>query len=753
MRQKTTVFFRQKMEVLRMYNHVVKTKRRVHMDNRLNQDGRFQKNGLFGGISHMKEKMRRMGGEYAVRGGGWLAVAFILGICRLPFSVYPLGLAVLCASDTYLLFVLTGLFFSAFYIPIPIAMIFGTVLFTLAVRVITRLFVDIPVRSHEGIGFRDIMEHIRGRLFCESLYLRMMSACVSSFMFSMYSIIAGGFRYYDVFGAFFSMLCASFTTFFCCSFLGDMPFDRVWIARIRNMAKVVLAGLLCLSLGQISTLGFSVGMTAAFAASLIICRREGMIMGFIASLVCGLVTEVAYFPLFPAAAITAFCLFDFSPYLASAVSCMVGLVTGVLVGGRDRLLFLFLPLIIGAAVYCIYEKLFSGGAIHTFGYRGDAMVKCGQLRTEGKSERLKKDMQTLGRSLDRLSEKMLKLGASLEEDKEQNEQRDGCKASQTDIFAADYRLFANMLHGLEAYAENLYRENRQKTIAVRDKLRELGFDAGEVSVCREEQIKIYVSGLFPPPDHKRLIYLQKQLGKTLDCSLNMPILTVDGDRCFVYAERAVSFDVTCGTAYSAKDGVSGDFVKFFEHEERHTFYVLLCDGMGSGREAALTSGISAEFLEKLLCAGVERECALGALNSFLTLGRNGGGAESSNALDLLCLDKLTGHAVFLKSGAAATYVKRGSNIFKLNGASLPLGILGEVDVKQIDFKTRDGDVIVQVSDGVTGGESDCLWLLEYLTQSTDESPKEMAQGIKENAQKNGSTDDISVAVTKISQKN
>ncbi len=720
------------------------------MDNRFfsrpSRESLFQKNGHIGGVLRMNEKMQRMGSQYIIRGVGWMIFALVLGICRLPFSVYPLGLAVLCASDTYLLFVLVGLFSAAFFVPIPFAMYFGTALVTLAVRVITRLFVDIPVRSHEGIGFRDILEHIRGRLFCESLYLRMTSSCVASFMLSLYAIIAGGFRYYDVFGAFFSMIYASFTTFFCCSFSGDMPFDKVWVGRIRSAAKIVLACLLCLSFGQIDTLGFSVGMAAAFAASLIICRKDGMIMGMLVSLVCGLVTGVTYFPLFPAAAIIAFCLFDFSPYVAAAVSCMVGIVTGVMVGGRDRLLFVFLPLVIGMAVYCIYEKLFSDGAFSAFGYRGTAAVNCEQLRTEGINAAMKKDIQTLGRTLKQLSESIIKLADG-------GEQAELSMKRQAEIFAADYGMFSVMLEGVERYAAKLYREDSKKTVAVRDKLRELGFEAEQVSVCGEEQIKLYISGLFPPPDHKRLLYLQKQLGKTLDLRLTLPILTIEREKCFIYAEREACFEADSGTVSLAKDGVSGDLVKFFDHAERQRSYVLLCDGMGSGEEAALTAGISAEFLEKLLCAGVESECALQALNSFLTLGRNGGEAESTSALDLLCFDGFTGRASFLKSGAAPTYVKRGGNIFKLTGASLPLGILGKVDVKQIDFNTRDGDLIVQVSDGVTGGEAECLWLLEYLTQSVDESPTQMASYIKENALKNGSTDDISVAVTKISQKN
>ncbi|MBO5305160.1 MAG: SpoIIE family protein phosphatase, partial [Clostridia bacterium] len=318
-------------------------------------------------------------------------------------------------------------------------------------------------------------------------------------------------------------------------------------------------------------------------------------------------------------------------------------------------------------------------------------------------------------------------------------------------FSASYKNISKAFLGVLEGITSQYREDEKRTVAVRDKLRELGFDALETVVCGERASRIFISGLSPVPDRKRLLYLQKQLGRTLDCSLSLPTLSLDESGCLLYAERAHCFDVRAGVAMESCEGISGDTVRVFEDSGNHYSYVLICDGMGSGQEAALTSGVSAKMLERLLVSGVPVEEALGMLNGLLSFGRSSD-AEISTTVDLLCLDKLTGRAVFLKSGASPTYVKRGTNIFKLTGASMPMGILSLVDVKRLEFDTCDGDMIVQSSDGVTAGESECLWLLEYLNETDESDPERMAEHIKREAVQKGSVDDVSVVVTKIHQK-
>ena len=112
---------------------------------------------------------------------------------------------------------------------------------------------------------------------------------------------------------------------------------------------------------------------------------------------------------------------------------------------------------------------------------------------------------------------------------------------------------------------------------------------------------------------------------------------------------------------------------------------------------------------------------------------------------------MEGRASFLKSGAAPTYVKRGKNIFYLDSKTAPVGILKEIDAKQIDFEVRDGDVIVMVSDGITGGENECLWLLDYLDTTDERDPTRLAEHIVARAAEEDAPDDLSAIVLVIAR--
>ena len=451
---------------------------------------------------------RILSGEALLMGMGWGIVAFLLGICRLPFSVYPLGVAFLCASDTYLGFSLAGLVVSSFFTSIPVWVNLSVLALTLFVRVLTRLFVDIPVRSHEVVGLHGILEHIHGRLFCESVYLRMTCSCVSVFALSLYAIIAGGLRYYDLFGAFFSMAVAPIATFFYCSLFGDLPMRSAWLPRVRRMAKSLLAFSLCLSFGGVNFEGVSLEVMAAFAATLILCRREGLLLGLCTSILCGFSCEVSYVVVFPVVAVVAFSLFEFSPYLSAFVSCIVGCITGVLTIGREELLSLFLPLLLGASVYCAFEKLFFQkgflGILHS-GAKGDA---CDFSRAEARNAALDTEILGICHSLNLLSNRLISLN---------DPDRDRLCIEKTQVFAEGYRTAAELFSSAVEHVRLCFREDEKKTVAVRDKLREIGFDAEQVRVCGDEHIKIFISGLAPIPEYKRLVYLQKQLGRTLDC--------------------------------------------------------------------------------------------------------------------------------------------------------------------------------------------------------------------------------------------
>ena len=208
-----------------------------------------------------------------------------------------------------------------------------------------------------------------------------------------------------------------------------------------------------------------------------------------------------------------------------------------------------------------------------------------------------------------------------------------------------------------------------------------------------------------------------------------------------YAKRSIRAE--------GEEEFCGDTSGVFDGEEGMS-YAFISDGMGSGREAALTSGLCGLFLRRLLSSSCGAEGALKLLNGFL---RNRCGTslcECSATVDLMELDTYLCRASFYKSGAAPTYVYRNGSLFKLRSHTVPVGIIKELDFRKIDLDLSSGDLVVMVSDGVTDGKEECPWLFDLLRSQSVSEPERIAELIVKYAKSEGATDDVSVIVAKIS---
>ena len=173
--------------------------------------------------------------------------------------------------------------------------------------------------------------------------------------------------------------------------------------------------------------------------------------------------------------------------------------------------------------------------------------------------------------------------------------------------------------------------------------------------------------------------------------------------------------------------------------------VLISDGMGRGREAALTSSICSMFIQKMIGGGGRAETVIKMLSGFI---RTKSG-ECSATVDLAEIDLLSGRCEFYKCGASASFVKRGGRVVKLSANTVPLGILSGGDVGKVSFDSQDGDVIFMLSDGVLPDGDETEWFLELLASGYDSDHRLMAEKIIDGARRRGSDDDISVAIIKI----
>ncbi len=202
-----------------------------------------------------------------------------------------------------------------------------------------------------------------------------------------------------------------------------------------------------------------------------------------------------------------------------------------------------------------------------------------------------------------------------------------------------------------------------------------------------------------------------------------------------------------GTLLRPKEGEQqcGDQLAVFTSGA--TLYMLLSDGMGSGAAAHAESAMTVRLLRQFLKAGIRPDAALKTINNAMTLRCQEGGAFTT--IDLLALDRRSGAATLYKYGAAASYVKRGDTVSRLEGGSLPAGLQAvRLPPEATGLQLEAGSVLVMVSDGVTAqGEE---WLRELLRQWPGGDSQALAQMIlAESRRYGGLRDDCAVLALRL----
>lgn len=127
------------------------------------------------------------------------------------------------------------------------------------------------------------------------------------------------------------------------------------------------------------------------------------------------------------------------------------------------------------------------------------------------------------------------------------------------------------------------------------------------------------------------------------------------------------------------------------------FYVLLCDGMGTGLGAAEQSRIASGMIRRMLSAGLPPEAVLGSINSQLTLTDQGGAVT----VDLCELRLDTGRAWLYKWGAGRSWLLRRRRGIPIGSSGPPPGLgvsQGQENISRASLCR--GETLVMTSDGV-----------------------------------------------------
>jgi len=194
-----------------------------------------------------------------------------------------------------------------------------------------------------------------------------------------------------------------------------------------------------------------------------------------------------------------------------------------------------------------------------------------------------------------------------------------------------------------------------------------------------------------------------------------------------------------GACSASREAVNGDKCLWFAGVECR-YYVLLCDGMGTGEEAARDGALVSGMLKKLLSSGYPAEYALRSVNSLCALR----GCAGAVTVDLAELQLDTGKVTLYKWGAPPSYLISGAETVKVGTATPPPGLSvtdGRETAERLSL--RRGQTLVLLSDGAGGEDA-----VHRAWRDAGEPSGEFAAKILASGPEDGQ-DDATVAVVRL----
>ena len=316
-----------------------------------------------------------------------------------------------------------------------------------------------------------------------------------------------------------------------------------------------------------------------------------------------------------------------------------------------------------------------------------------------------------------------------------------------DTSSEDFNIIAKLINEARLDDEKEKALNESLSDRLRDVMLDAGLGDGVIRAFGERKPYFILAAEDESGKKISAPELKKNIESIAGVRLGTPEFYRKGKMALMECPSEKSYSVECAISSIAgeREDVSGDTAVAFESENGY-FYSLISDGMGSGAEAKETSSLVADFMTRALEFNPEGQTVLRILNHTVRHRRR----ECSATVDLFSVDLYRGDAEFLKSGAAASYVKRGSSIFRIKSKTAPLGLMKSVDAEKIKIELEGDDYVIMLSDGIGQSAEETPWLLELLAKPPKRTLKEFADAILSSALANlPHTDDMTVLVAKV----
>lgn len=323
------------------------------------------------------------------------------------------------------------------------------------------------------------------------------------------------------------------------------------------------------------------------------------------------------------------------------------------------------------------------------------------------------------------------------------------KLSEFQYAAEEYELVAKLVSSAICLEDAERTVDNSLTQSLTEAIEKTGFEGGVIRAFGERRKRFFLAG--EDTDGKKITNpkIKESIESATGVTLATPEYFRSGKTVLMECgiKRALSVSVAIAERAATEREISGDSAVFFE-TEGDFFYSIISDGMGSGRVAKDTSTFVCSFMKSALEANADKETLMHILNHSVKAQKE----ECSATVDLFEIDLLTKEATFIKSGAAPSYIKRESSIFRIRSQTAPIGLMKTIDSEKTKVEIKPGDHIIMLSDGIAEVAEDAPWLLLLLGEPAEKNLQTYADLILSEALKNnGARDDMSVIVMRIDE--
>ena len=317
------------------------------------------------------------------------------------------------------------------------------------------------------------------------------------------------------------------------------------------------------------------------------------------------------------------------------------------------------------------------------------------------------------------------------------------------------KVISNMAEDIkkDIQVDNKFRKQKQEILAL---VSQLSIQLEDIRIKKEKNGRFHVDIVLATGEFSKSN--KEKIQKIVSNVMKEPMLLCNEQDSNVLSFVAEDkYTINIGMANTIKKGneVSGDSTLKVRLQDGK-YLVAISDGMGSGFEAAKSSILALNMLQKLLSSGFDKDVSIELINSTIL---NSSEKEIFATLDIVIADLYTGNIEFMKNGACPTFIKNNKKVSLVKSLTLPTGIIDNVDLSLYDKDIENNDIIVMCSDGILDSNVEYknkeLWVKYLLEDIEAKDPQKIADLILNEAIDNNygiAKDDMSVIVCKFTKK-